>query len=227
MVPITCEPNAETRQSADPAPSEFSWSTLYRLRKEAARRFGPLYSLPIVKRASGILLDAARSGDRILEVGAGDRRMRAKLERAHGGVHYESLDVDPQGDHDYGSLSEVTGPYDLVFAFEVVEHLPVDDIVPWLSALCQRTRRGGTLLLSTPNTYYPPAYLRDATHRTPLCYDELSALCAASGWQVERVMRVYHEPVHRTLVRRYLFGWLFRLLGLDFAKQIVLLARKP
>lgn len=206
---------------------EFSWSRLYRFRKEAAARLGPLYALPLVKRASDVLVDIARPGMRVLEVGAGDRRMRSKLERAHGRVHYESLDVDPQGDHDYRELSEVTSEYDLLFAFEVIEHLPVEEIVDWLTALAHCTGRGGKLLLSTPNTYYPPAYLRDATHRTPLCYDELAALCTAAGWQVERVCRVYHEPVHRALVRRHLFGWLFRLLGLDFAKQIVLIARRP
>lgn len=227
MMSVTTRLPRDDSPASQPAPVAFSWSALYGLRKEAARRLGPLYSLPLAKRASDVLVRAARPGDRILEVGAGDRRMQTRLQRDCGGVNYESLDIDPQGNHDYRSLAEVTGPYDLVFAFEVVEHLSLEQIVPWLAELYERTRPGGTLLLSTPNTYYPPAYLRDATHRTPLCYDELSALCAAVGWRVERVLRIYHEPVHRALVRRYLFGWLFRLLGLDFARQIVVAARKP
>lgn len=226
MVPILREPDTDNRQTPRSTGVEHSWSTLYRFRKHAARQLGPLYSLPLVKRASDVLLQTVRPCQRVLEVGAGDRRMKAKLDRLDSGVRYESLDVDPQGNHDYRDLVEVAGPYDLVFAFEVIEHLPVDDIVPWLAALRERTRSGGKLLLSTPNTYYPPAYLRDATHRTPLCYDELAALCIAGGWHVERVHRVYHDPVHRTFARRYLFGWLFRLLGLDFARQIVLVARK-
>lgn len=207
------------------SPTGLSWSRIYQLRRQAARQLGPLHALPIVKRASDVLLRRARPGDRLLEVGAGDRRMRAKLARSVGRVHYESLDVDPRGSHDYRALAEVHDTYDLVLAFEVVEHLPVEEIVPWLRALKERTRAEGTLLLSTPNTFHPPAYLRDATHRTPLCYDELAGLCTAAGWQVERVYRVYHEPLHRALVRRCLFGWLFRLLGLDFARQIVLIAR--
>ncbi|HVX62297.1 MAG TPA: hypothetical protein VHC19_16895, partial [Pirellulales bacterium] len=79
----------------------------------------------------------------------------------------------------------------------------------------------------TPNTYYPPAYLRDVTHRTPLCYDELAALVASAGGRVVRINRVYHDPIHRKLMRRYLFGWLFRMIGIDFARQIVLIAEKP
>jgi hypothetical protein len=82
-------------------------------------------------------------------------------------------------------------------------------------------------VLSTPNTFYPPAYLRDATHVTPLCYDELAGLVACSGLHVERVVRVYHDPLLRALLRRLLFGWLFRLIGIDFARQIVLVARRP
>ena len=84
---------------------------------------------------------------------------------------------------------------------------------------------GGRLILSTPNTYYPPAYLRDATHRTPLCYDELAGLLAAAGYEVEAIYRIYHDPLHRRLLRQYVFGWLFRLIGIDFARQIVVVAR--
>jgi hypothetical protein len=29
------------------------------------------------------------------------------------------------------------------------------------------------------------------------------------------------------LLRRYAFGWLFRLIGIDFSRQIVLVAEKP
>lgn len=226
MLPTVDEPQSQNLTAIPPVAPEISWSMLYRFRRDAARRLGPVYSLPIAKRASDILRRTARSGFRILEVGAGDRRMQAKLESTCGKVYYESLDIDPHGDHDYHDLSEVTAKYDLVFAFEVIEHLPLDAIIPWLQSLHQHTRDGGTLLLSTPNTFYPPAYLRDATHRTPLCYDELASLCTAAGWHVDRMYRIYHEPVHRALVRRYLFGWLFRLLGLDFARQIVLVGHK-
>ena len=83
------------------------------------------------------------------------------------------------------------------------------------------------MLLSTPNTFYPPAYLRDATHRTPLCYDELAGLVTAAGLEVTRVARVYHDPVHRRFLRQYCLGWLFRLIGIDYARQIVLVAHKP
>ena len=81
-------------------------------------------------------------------------------------------------------------------------------------------------MLSTPNTFYPPAYLRDASHRTPLCYDELGGMLEAAGLRVTRIVRIYNDPVWRRFVRRFLFGWLFRLIGIDFARQIVIVAQK-
>ena len=55
----------------------------------------------------------------------------------------------------------------------------------------------------------------------------LAGLVAAAGFEVTRVERVYHDPVHRRLLRQYLFGWLFRMIGIDYARQIVLVARRP
>ena len=71
------------------------------------------------------------------------------------------------------------------------------------------------------------AYLRDITHLTPLCYDEFGAVIESTGLRVERIDRVYHDPLHRLLLRRFAFGWLFRLLGIDYARQIVVSARRP
>ena len=208
-------------------PDPLSWSELFRRRREAAREFGPLFGLPIVNRVRQVLLECVRDGDRVLEVGAGDRSLGEMLLATFRDITYQSLDIDPHGKHDFRAWSEVRTTYNVAFACEVVEHLPLEEIPDWLSRLATCLRPGGRLLLSTPNTYYPPAYLRDATHRTPLCYDELAGLVAASGLHVERIVRIYHDPLHRKFLRRYLFGWLFRLIGIDFARQIVLVARKP
>lgn len=207
---------------------DISWSEQFRLRRQAAARFGSIFALPIVKRVRDVLLACVEDGHCVLEVGAGDRGMALHLERRRRGVEYRSLDLDPAAtSHDYRNLHEVDRSFDCVFALEVVEHLPFDEIGAWLAQLAAALKPGGTLLLSTPNTFYPPAYLRDASHRTPLCYDELAALVGATGLEVTKIVRIYHDPVYRWMLRRYLFGWLFRLIGIDFARQIVLVAVKP
>lgn len=218
---------APPRQVDSSPTATISWSDLYRHRRAAAARLGKIEDLPIVRRVREVLCELVRDGDRVLEVGAGDRQMKTMLEGAGRRVDYRSLDIDPHGQHDHRSFDEIKEPFDGAFAFEVIEHLPVDAIHGWLGQLYSAVRPGGWLMLSTPNIYYPPAYLRDVTHQTPLCYDELAGLAAAAGFDVEHVVRIYHDPVHRKLLRRYLFGWLFRMLGFDFARQIVLVARRP
>jgi hypothetical protein len=208
------------------SPCAYSWSGQYQRRRAAQARFGRIFDLPIAKRARDVAAACVADGDRVLEVGAADRGLARYLRRAAAGVLYESLDIDPHHEHDYRSLSEPTGPYDGIVALEVIEHLDLAEIPLWLARLAELLRPGGWLVLSTPNTYYPPDFLRDVTHRTPLCYDELAGLITAAGLEVVSIQRVYNDPLHRKLLRRYAFGWLFRLIGIDYARQIVLVGRR-
>lgn len=213
----------ESCRDAEPA-----WSELYTRRRAMAARFGKLvFHLPLRRRIRQVLVERLTDGQRVLEVGAGDRKMGGQLLASLPHLMYESMDIDRNLPHDYYSLDEVAGPYDAVFALEVVEHLPLAGIVPWLRRLSGLLRPGGFLVLSTPNTFYPPAYLRDATHCTPLCYDELAGLVSLAGLEVTAIYRIYHDPVHRRLLRRYALGWLFKAMGIDYARQIVLVARRP
>jgi hypothetical protein len=203
------------------------WSEQYNFRREVAQRFGYVYQLPLARRASEVLIGIERDGDRVLEVGAGDRRMNAAIAKKRTRVNYRSMDIDPNGAHDYHSLDEIDDTFDCVFAFEVAEHIAADELREWFARLNQLLAHAGHLVLSTPNTFYPPAYLRDATHRTPLCYDELGGMLEAAGLRVTQILRIYNDPLWRYVLRRFAFGWLFALLGIDFARQIVVVARKP
>jgi hypothetical protein len=203
-----------------------SWSEQYIFRRAVAARFGGIFRLPLVRSVRDVLLDVVRDSHEVLEVGAGDCRMRAVVAQKYRGVSYRSMDIDPRGDHDYHTLEEIDRRFDCIFAFEVAEHLAPDELIDWLARLKNLLRPTGHLVLSTPNTFYPPAYLRDASHRTPLCYDELGGMLEGCGLHVTRIVRVYSDPVWRLVARRFLFGWLFRLIGIDFARQIVVVAQR-
>jgi hypothetical protein len=203
-----------------------SWSEQYNSRRAVAARFGGIFALPLARSVRDVLLDVVRDENEVLEVGAGDCRMRDVVAKKRRSVSYRSMDIDPRSDHDYHRLEDVDRTFDCVFGFEVVEHLAHDELSDWLTRLKDLLKPLGHLVLSTPNTFYPPAYLRDASHRTPLCYDELGGMLEASGLRVTRIVRIYNDPVWRMVARRFLFGWLFPLIGIDFARQIVVVAQK-
>src|SRR3954463_13696785 len=130
---------------------DFSWSELYQQRRAAAARFGKIFSLPLVKRVREVLLNCVHDGASVLEVGAGDRGMLDWLRAGRRDVIYESMDIDRNVTHEYHDLAEIKQSYDCVCAFEVIEHLTLHEIPPWLHKLGELLKPGGRLVLSTPN----------------------------------------------------------------------------
>ncbi len=202
------------------------WSELYERRRAVQRRFGRVHALPLVKRVRHVLVPHVKPGMRVLDVGAGARRVREILERDVGDVQYESVDPDPAGGHEHTSIDDAVGPFDVVVSLEVVEHIEPSEVQAWLRDVVQQVGPGGRLVISTPNTYHPQEFQRDMTHRTPCAYDQLAGLLEALGLTVESIHRVHADAAWRLVLRRYVFGWLFRLLALDYARQIVITAQR-
>lgn len=202
------------------------WSNLYQHRKKISRQFGSVWKLPVEKRYHSVLKVLGKSGCKVLEIGAGDKKLRHRLKREWGNLQYFSCDLDSQFDHDFKSIAAIEGEYDLICAFELVEHLTLDDASAMLKKCFAHMSAGGKLMLTTPNIYYPPAYLRDATHITPFCYDELGGLVEKSGFTVTKICRLYHDALIKKLVKRILLYPLFRVMNIDFAKQIAVVAIK-
>ncbi len=203
-----------------------AWSDLYERRRDIQRRFGSIYDLPLVKRVHKELLPLVADAAAVLDVGAGAKRVGQILERERPSATYTSVDPDTRHPHDHAHIADVSGTFDVVTAFEVIEHIDRDDIAAWLAAIAERVKPNGHLVLSTPNVYHPNEYARDATHRTPLCYDQLAGMIEASGLTVTRIARGYADSAVRRVLRRFVFGWLFRLLSLDYARQVVVVSRR-
>ncbi|MBT4160480.1 MAG: methyltransferase domain-containing protein, partial [Gammaproteobacteria bacterium] len=174
-----------------------------------------------------VLATVGRRGVDLLEVGAGDRSLRQKMQGYWGEYNYKSCDIDSTFEHDFTNIDEVEDSYDIVCAFEMIEHLSLDSAWLMVKKMYDHVKPGGKVVLTTPNVYYPPAFLRDATHVTPFCYDELGGLLRLAGFRVVSVHRLYHDSLIKKFLRRILLYPVFRAIGIDYAKQIIVVADKP
>lgn len=173
-------------------------------------------------RKSEDLVVAALGGDgRVLDVGAGD----AALGRRLGDACYTTVDPDPGRQADYRVLGDVAGEFDVVACLEVIEHLSADDAVALLADMRERLDARGMLVVSTPNTMNPTAFLTTVDHRTPWRWDELGGVLESLGYRVDHVVRVKNDPWLRRVGRR-LVAPLHRVLGIDWAVSIAVVATR-
>jgi 2-polyprenyl-3-methyl-5-hydroxy-6-metoxy-1,4-benzoquinol methylase len=136
------------------------------------------------------------------------------------------MDIDREQSHDFYSLEEVQEPFDVVFLFEVIEHLSLEEGVQLIKRIHDVLNEKGRLILTTPNVFNPSRFWRDATHRVAYCYDELGGLLLAHGFEIQAMYRTYNDAFHRYLFRIYVMAPLHRYLGIDFAKSILVIAEK-
>ena len=202
------------------------WAAVHRLRSEVRQRYPSVWALGVVGRAEDRVLDGLEGVVRVLDIGAGNRGLAERLTGQCPGLVYKSLDTDESYEHDYRDLSQVEEEFDCVVMFEILEHLPHAEGIDMLRAACAVVRAGGKLLASTPNVYHPFQYFRDASHVTPYSYEELGAAILAAGLELETMYRVHPATAAAKVAKRWLAGWLFRFLGIDYAPGLLAVARK-
>lgn len=205
---------------------ETGWSLFFEQQKTVRKRFGPIWAVPIRKRHTSILLERLKPGISVLEIGAYDRNILNKINLDSMNVDYRSLDRDDNLPHDYYDLGAVDRSFDQVWMFEVIEHLDLADACELLEKIHHLLKPGGLLVLSTPNSHHPHRF-REPHHLTPFKFDNLGGLLAFAGFEVEAIYRTYSAPFVQKLARRFLLGWLHRLLEIDFATTLVAVAQRP
>jgi SAM-dependent methyltransferase len=203
----------------------FPWSRLIEARRAFRRGRGSHWSLAVIRKAEALVATLATPGCRVLDVGAGDRGLEARIRARAGAVHYESVDPDPERPHDHRSIDAAPGNFDLIACLEVIEHLESAEAVALLAAARDRLAPGGRLVISTPNVMNPTAFLSTIDHRTPFAWDELGGILALLGMRVIRMVRVHNDPWLRRLGRR-LLAPLHRALGIDHARGLAVVAER-
>jgi len=203
-----------------------SWSKLFEYRGKIHHRYPDIWDLKILRKRFPLMVKTIRDGEKVLDIGASNRNLEGRLKRHHPNLIYKSMDIDQEQYHDFYSLEEIQEPFDVVFLFEVIEHVGLEEGVQLLKRAYDLLNEGGRLILTTPNVFNPSRFWRDATHKVAYCYDELGGLLLAQGFQIKAMYRTYSDAFHRYLFRLYVMAPLHRYLGIDFAKSILVIAEK-
>jgi SAM-dependent methyltransferase len=202
------------------------WSQIIHYRDQIRQRYRKIWNIPLIKRRFSLIDRNIRPGMRLLDVGAGERGMKGKIGKKHDGVIYKSMDIDGRLLHDYYALDEVDEQFDLILLLDVIEHLVLEDGVKMLKRINELLVEGGKLIINIPNIFNPSRFWLDATHKTAYSYDELGGIVLSQGFDVLEIYRTYKDSFPKYFLRLTLFYPLHRILNVDFAKSVILLAQK-
>ncbi len=202
------------------------WNTLITYREQIYKRYRRIWDLPLIKRRFTLIARNLQPGMRILDVSAGDKRLEKKVKDIYPDIVYKSMDIDRTVSHDYYSLDAIDEQFDLIILLEVIKHLELEQGMELLSRLKELLVGGGQLIISTPNIFNPGRFWLDATHKTAYSYEELGGIVLSQGLEVMGIYRTFHASFLKYVFRLTLFYPLHRILNVDFAKSIVVLAAK-
>lgn len=178
-----------------------------------------------------IVFDRIRHARNLLDFGAGDLRIMRKLRVAGYTGEYHTLDISPEFEYTFRSLDEVEERYEAILCMDVIEHLTLNEGLLLVDSLVDKLAPGGVLVIQTPNARSlanPMAW--DMTHLHCYSIPDLWAYLTALDLEVEGY-RVCLIPRTRTFLdgfRHHLKRLVAtRVLGSDYADNIVAIARKP
>lgn len=203
-----------------------SWSTIFRNRADVHKIYPDIWDLKIVRKRLPFMLKYIKDGEKILDIGASSRDLEMRIKKHRPQIVYKSMDIDREQFHDFYAMEEIQESFDVIFLFEVIEHLSLEEGMRLLQRIYGLLNAGGRLILTTPNTFNPGRFWRDATHRVAYCYDELGGLLLGQDFKIKGMYRTYNDALHRYLFRVYAMSPLHRYLGIDFAKSILVVAEK-
>lgn len=140
------------------------------------------------------ILKYLKDGESVLEIGAYNRELGDRIKKYCPLILYKSLDIDSSYPHDYSSFEEVKGKFDMVLAFEVIEHLDGESGRKMVTKIFEILKPGGRVILTTPNIHTPGQYWKDVSHLTPYHYEELGGLFLSQRFELIDLFRYFNAP---------------------------------
>jgi len=202
-----------------------SWSKLYETRKVIRENFPDFWKLCIIRKPIDAVREFMQEGDTVLDIGSYNRGLLKKLREYYSSFCYKSMDIDRDKEHDYYSLEEIDEKFDIVFLFEVIEHLNLQEGVSMLKKVNDILKRNGKVILTTPNVYHPNRYW-ECSHKVSYRHDEIGGLMEYAGLKVVRIYRIYNDSFFRRLFRIYIASAIHQYFSIDFAKSILIVGEK-
>lgn len=203
-----------------------SWVAFARARGPFLQHWPSVFRIPLRFDHHSVLQSSRAKLQSLLDVGATDRVHEAKVRSRWPGIDYRSFDIDRTNKHDYHDFADIDRQFDAVTLIEVLEHVPPKVAVELVQQCFKACKPGGWFLASVPNVYTPGAQ-EEWTHISTLHYGDLFGLVAWAGFEVVDAARVYHCGWKNKLVHARLLHALHRVLGVDYAQSVAVLAKKP
>ena len=202
------------------------WGEQFQWREKVHQQYHEIWDLKIVRKRLPFILRYLKGGETVLEIGAYNRQLGARIKKYYPHILYKSMDIDPTYSHDYSSFEEIKEKFDMVLLFEVIEHLDLDEGIEMIAKIYQILNCGGIVIISTPNIYTPGQYWKDVSHRTAYHYEELGGVLLSQQFEIVEICRLFNAPFLQFILKTCILFPIFRSLGIDFTKSILLVARK-
>ncbi len=209
----------------------------YWRRKEMLRRSFPTFPVRRWWESEGlcdieqVYFDAIQGARSLLDVGAGDLRVRKKFQAAGFHGEYHTQDIGTEGSYTYADLKDVNRRYEAILCLDVLEHLSLVDALTLVDTMVRLLAPGGTLVIQTPNAaYIPDPRSWDMTHIHVFNLPDLHAYLTCeklevAGYRV--VLAARKEGLVKRMKRATTSYVKQKILGCDFANNIAIVARAP
>jgi SAM-dependent methyltransferase len=170
-----------------------------------------------------------KQANRLLDYGAGDKRLKGKFLAAGFKGRYETLDLSAEDKHEYSSISEIKGKFDAILCLEVIEHMSLNDYVDLMDEFGKLLEPGGSLVIGTPNPLcVVPMWAGDPGHVQQYPIADLAADFVVRGYEVKAFRVRYGAwPKGLPALRFFVMRVLCYFLSVDYAHGIVVIGKKP